>query len=32
MIVDGDGVKDKVDEGIYLELMNGLGELYKMYQ
>ena len=32
MIIDDDGVKDKVDEGIYLELMNGLGELYKMYQ
>ena len=32
MIIDDDGVKDKVDEGIYLELMNALGELYKMYQ
>tara|TARA_B100000579_G_scaffold232831_1_gene190868 strand:- start:9051 stop:10499 length:1449 start_codon:yes stop_codon:yes gene_type:complete len=32
MIIDDDGVKDKIDEGIYLKLMNGLGELYKMYQ
>jgi len=31
-IVDGENVKDKVSEGIYLEMMNGLQDLYNMFQ
>ena len=32
MIIDDDGVKGTVEDGIYLKIMDHLGELYNMYQ
>ena len=32
MIIDDEGVKGTVEDGIYLKIMDSLGELYNMYQ